>query len=58
MANTAESVISVIEHFHVINLKLTEYQTVTNIINKENLKKNQISCAHVHAFVCESENIC
>ena len=37
-ANTTTSVISVIQYFQVINLKLTKSQTVTNVINQEKEK--------------------
>ena len=67
MANTTKSVISVTEHFHVINLKLTESQAVTNIINrreKKKKKKTQIMnvCfvlydVNTYARLCVSENI-
>ena len=41
MANTTESVISVTEHFHFINLKLTESQVAANIINRKKKKKEK-----------------
>ena len=61
MANTTKSVISITEHFHVINLKLTESQAVTNIVNryKKKKKKTQIKnvCfllydVHTYARLC------
>ena len=41
MANTTESVISVTEHFHFINLKLTESRAAANIINRKKRKEKE-----------------
>ena len=63
-ANTTKLLKSVIQYFHVIDLKLTESQTVTNQINKEN-EKTQITnvcfvlyLAHTCMHLCESKNGC
>ena len=62
MVKTTKSVISITEHFHVINLKLDRISNSNKHINKENEKTQiimiVISCAYVRAFVCGSENVC